>query len=471
MPVANALADRGHKITMLTNHPPHSKHPNIKEIHHGMDDFNEDGMNMFATRKDPSKMGSLFTIALPSMAKKLYKIPEVKALYDNRKEFDLIAMNHMFNEIAYPFLVDMPFIFIQTGGIDYRQSAAMGNVLNPAYAASMTSDVRPPLSIKQRFSNIMGMISWAVFWRHWAVVPSVEDQLRPQFPDMPPLLSLEKNASLSLMNNHFSIDQALPLLPSQIEVGAMHCKPAKPLHEELLSFIEGAGSSGVIYFSLGSVAQGRTMPQEYLDIFVNAFKKINRRVIWKYEEDLPGLSDNVYRSKWLPQQDILAHPNVRVFISHGGGLSTQEAMYHSTPVLAIPIFGDQPKNGARIRNAGMGLDLKWEELTEDLLIQSLEEIISNPKYQNSVTKVSAALKDQPQSPTERAVFWTEYVIRHNGAPQLKSPAVELSWINYLMLDVLLCIQIGLYVLYKLTRFMLKVILNILFSNNDKKKVE
>ena len=47
------------------------------------------------------------------------------------------------------------------------------------------------------------------------------------------------------------------------------------------------------------------MPEEYRQIFVEAFAQLKQRVIWKFESDVPGLSDNVYRSNWLPQQDIL----------------------------------------------------------------------------------------------------------------------------------------------------------------------
>ena len=45
----------------------------------------------------------------------------------------------------------------------------------------------------------------------------------------PPLLEIERNQSLTLMNTHFSITTPVPLLPSQVEVGAMHCRPVKPL--------------------------------------------------------------------------------------------------------------------------------------------------------------------------------------------------------------------------------------------------
>ncbi|KAK8724674.1 hypothetical protein OTU49_011203, partial [Cherax quadricarinatus] len=110
------------------------------------------------------------------------------------------------------------------------------------------------------------------------------------------------------------------------------------------SWITGAGSSGVIYFSLGSVTRSSSMPVQYRDLFIQAFRRLPQRVIWKYEEELEDVPDNVMISKWLPQQDILAHNNVKVFITHGGLLSMQEAIYHATPLLALPLFGDQPKN-------------------------------------------------------------------------------------------------------------------------------
>jgi len=50
-------------------------------------------------------------------------------------------------------------------------------------------------------------------------------------------------------------------------------------------------------------------------------------------------------------------------------------------------------------------------------------------------KLSALSKDEPQSALNRAVWWTEYVIRHNGAKHLRSAALDLAWYQYLLLDV------------------------------------
>ena len=41
------------------------------------------------------------------------------------------------------------------------------------------------------------------------------------------------------------------------------------------------------------------------------------------------------------KQDILGHPNVKLFITHGGLGSFLESLYHATPLLVMPGFVDQ----------------------------------------------------------------------------------------------------------------------------------
>ncbi|XP_053649663.1 UDP-glycosyltransferase UGT5 isoform X3 [Cherax quadricarinatus] len=456
MPLAEALAERGHKIVMLTNHPKSSKHPNIYETTHALDIMKEDKVNMFDRRKTLTGPLSLMKTVLPTLARDLYEVPVVKELYERRKEFDLIVINHMFNEIAYPFLHECTFITLATPGMDPRQSAVLGNVLNPAYVPVFI-DFPKPMSIWHRFLNTLVHIGRVFIWDMWAIVPLIQKQISAQFPELPPLLELERNMSLTLLNTHFSIGMTLPLLPSQVEVGAMHCRPGNPLSQELETWITGAGSSGVIYFSLGSVTRSSSMPVQYRDIFIGAFRRLPQRVIWKYEEDLENVPDNVMISKWLPQQDILAHDNVRVFITHCGLLSMQESIYHATPLLAIPVAADQPKNSIFIKDSGLGEYLVWEELTEDMIVSTLTKIITDPLYKENVLRKSMLLKDQVTPPREAAVFWTEYVIRHRGAPHLRSPAAHLSWAEFLMLDIVFLLLLALFVLYYILRRILSAI--------------
>lgn len=84
------------------------------------------------------------------------------------------------------------------------------------------------------------------------------------------------------------------------------------------------------------------MPAEYLKIFLDVFRSMKQRVLWKFEnESIANLPANVMVKKWMPQSDILAHPNVRVFITHGGLLGTQEGVYHAVPMLGMPFYCDQ----------------------------------------------------------------------------------------------------------------------------------
>jgi glucuronosyltransferase len=88
-------------------------------------------------------------------------------------------------------------------------------------------------------------------------------------------------------------------------------------------------------------------------------------------------------------------------------------------------------------------------------------------------KLSAMIRDQPQMALDRAVFWTEYVIRHNGAPHLRSAATDLYWHQYLLLDVLLVLAIGALlvtmVVYFIVRALYRTIQYLAKKSNKKTK--
>ena len=69
--------------------------------------------------------------------------------------------------------------------------------------------------------------------------------------------------------------------------------------------------------------------------------------------------------------------------------------------------------------------------------------------------MSSHLLDQQQTPKERAVFWVEYVMRHNGAAHLRSAARELNFFQYYCLDVV-AILLGIaFIATLLTLFLAK----------------
>jgi len=74
-----------------------------------------------------------------------------------------------------------------------------------------------------------------------------------------------------------------------------------------------------------------------------------------------------------------AHPNVKVFITHGGLLGAQEAAFHSKTLVGIPVFGDQRLNMRRAQLGGYAVLLDLKNVTKESLLWALNEALYNPK--------------------------------------------------------------------------------------------
>lgn len=72
-------------------------------------------------------------------------------------------------------------------------------------------------------------------------------------------------------------------------------------------------------------------------------------------------------------------------------------------------------------------------------------------------KFSALSKDTPDKSLERAVWWTEYVLRHNGAHHLRSSALELTWYQYILLDVIGLLSVLILLVSYLTYIIAKMV--------------
>jgi glucuronosyltransferase len=100
----------------------------------------------------------------------------------------------------------------------------------------------------------------------------------------------------------------------------------------------------------------------------------------KWESDsMEGQPSNVFISKWLPQDDVLAHSNTKLFISHCGLGGVVEAKYHGVPIIGFPLFGDQPENAANVVNEGWGVQVDMTTMTEKSFKDSILEVLGNPK--------------------------------------------------------------------------------------------
>lgn len=62
-----------------------------------------------------------------------------------------------------------------------------------------------------------------------------------------------------------------------------------------------------MYLSLGTNVLSKDLPQEKKKMFLEAFKELPFKFLWKFEDDsLKNLPSNVKIAKWVPQQDVLS---------------------------------------------------------------------------------------------------------------------------------------------------------------------
>lgn len=68
-----------------------------------------------------------------------------------------------------------------------------------------------------------------------------------------------------------------------------------------------AATQGVVLVSWGSNIKSASIPANIRREMIRGFAKLPHLVIWKWEDEAINelVSDNVYATSWLPQQDIL----------------------------------------------------------------------------------------------------------------------------------------------------------------------
>ncbi|KAK9306718.1 hypothetical protein QLX08_002635 [Tetragonisca angustula] len=293
--------------------------------------------------------------------------------------------------------------------------------------------------------------------------------------DLPDVRQLERNVTLALVNSHYSFHGIRSFAPAVIEVGGLHVQDEEiPLPPKLKNWLDTA-DHGLVYFTLGSLMNIETLPRDTLLGLYASFRKISPiRVLMRIANATklpPGLPDNVVVSSWIPQISVLKHKNTRVFITHGGLMGTQEAVYYGVPTIGIPVFSDQIRNVNIMVHKNIGILLRSEDLGERSMDIALHAILHDPKYRKSARKMSHMFRDRPMNGLDTAIYWTEYVIR-NGPDSLKSPAVDMPWWKLNLIDVFVFLiaffVLVLYFLLVTVKFVLKNLYT-LKDKRDKRK--
>ena len=275
---------------------------------------------------------------------------------------------------------------------------------------------------------------------------------------------LRDAAHISFVTTDHVLSWPRPAMPNVILVGAVTMLPAKKLPESFKRLADSSTKHGLIIVSFGSM--GDYLPSVIVKKMFAALAHFEQTVIFRLGVDtaidVENVPPNVHLFSWIPQNDLLAHSNTKLFITHCGNNGQYEAVYHGIPMIGFPLFGDQTFNAFRIQRRKYGLTLDISNFSVDEFIESVKMVLNNDDFAKNIRRASAILHDSVASPRETIAYWIEHVLK-NGHEHLLSQSMDLVWYQYYSCDVIAFLitvtSAVLYLTYAVLHFFVQRLLN------------
>ncbi|KAK5642053.1 hypothetical protein RI129_008220 [Pyrocoelia pectoralis] len=438
--ILKELAARGHEVTLISPYKQMEQTKNFRTIviENAFEVLERNVVDLFSMSTDNMLSTNLqFDTRFLPYTENTLNSSNVQKLIKSNEKFDIVILERLMNDAFHGFCAHFEAHCIISSPIPTSSwtNIQMGNAGPPSYVPELSSQFSSKMNFFERAYNFLGYLFYTT-WFHAFMVPLHNEVMHKYFTNVPHFYDVYYNVSLMLINTHTAVHPPVPRLPNMIEIGGYHIKSPKPIPKDLKAYLDNA-KEGVILFSMGSNLRSKDLPNDKRRAILNSFSKLKEKILWKWEnESMSDLPGNVKLSKWLPQNDVLAHPNVKLFVTHGGLLSTLEAIYHGIPLVGIPVYGDQYSNMRIAEDYGYGISVPYEYLNEEGLTAALEQGLKNPTFSDVAKRRSKIMHDDQLKPLDKAIFWIEYILRHNGGKHLKSSSLSFNILQYLLLDVI-----------------------------------
>ncbi|XP_044772615.1 UDP-glucuronosyltransferase 3A2-like [Neomonachus schauinslandi] len=334
-------------------------------------------------------------------------------------------------KLGKPFVSILP---TQFGSVDHGLPIPVSYI--PVYRSWLTDH----MDFWGRVKNFLMLFDFSI--KQWQIQSTFDNTIKEHFPEgsRPVLSHLLKKAELWFVNSDFALEFARPLLPNTVYVGGLMARAVKQVPQEFENFIAKFGDSGFVLVALGSMVS-ICQSQEVLREMNSAFAHLSQGVIWKcnpshWPKDVK-LAANVKIVDWLPQNDLLAHPRIRLFVTHGGLNSIMEAIQHGVPMVGIPVLGEQTENLVRVEAKKFGVSIQLKKVKAKTLALKMKEVIEDKRYKSAAVAASIIRHSHPMTPAQRLVGWIDHILQIGGAAHLKPHGLQQPWHEQYLLDVFL----------------------------------
>lgn len=240
-PLMTKLAEIGHDVTVISffpkrNAPPRYTNVDMTGTTSVLTGSLDMDMLINQTRMF-NYLGANFLVPYAEETCKTLASKQIQDFLKSDKKFDLIIVE-LFATNCYLGLlhkIKAPFIFFTSSVMMPWTAENFGNVDNPAYIPTMFMDFAPKMDFFQRVENSVAYVINKIIQQTIFNYPANDIVQQYISADAPPVEETARNASLLLVNSHFTLFGSRPLVPNIIEVGGIHIKERKALPQVRLS--------------------------------------------------------------------------------------------------------------------------------------------------------------------------------------------------------------------------------------------
>lgn len=459
------LLEGGHNVTYISHYTRLKPSARLRHINiFSKDVTGRNHLNLLDVVNNPQRPQQVFKTAVEYSRQALEHEDVKEILLDLREQYDAVIAEWYYNGLLSPLaaLFKCPLIWYSCEDVSWMSLQVIHEQSSPVHSVDlMSTNMAACYNIWSRVYRLWrqmyltARIYYTIAYQESTVFQNIYEPLFPHRGISPTdYESLLYNGSFLFINSHPAIGQNLPLPNNAKYVGGHHIEePVKILPPKLLEMLNNS-TKGVILFSFGTEVSIAELPLKMKWHLMDIFGELEQTVIWKMDEYMEDLPKNVFAVKWMPQKIILNHTNTILFINQGGFTSNLEAAYYGVPTISVPLYGDQFVSADIMAAGGRGLRVEFSEEFPEKLKEAINIIFGNESYKISAKSTSSILQSSLVPPSKELLYWVDLVIRTNGAPHLRSPAVQLSVFERLYLDVLALLAMIFWFLTKVWKVIL-----------------
>lgn len=379
----------------------------------------------------------------------LGKLPEMQHIIDYK--FDLV----IYNEIdpctpAIVRLFNIPkTVLLSSEAIMDKVAWNLGLPTLPSYVPSVEENPNHDrMSFFERMSNVYKFFQSIVV--HYLQDIHVLNLFRKEVSsDFPSIAEIIRNVSLVLVNTDEIFDLPRSYSSKFVYVGMLEAGKDEnvTLPKKQDDYFK-KGKSGSVFVSFGTVTPFRSLPERIQLSILNAIQKLpDYHFVVKTTADDESSAQffstvqNVDLVDWVPQKAVLRHANLKLFVSHGGMNSVLETMYYGVPMVIMPVFTDQFRNGRNVERRGAGKMVLRETVVKETFFDAIHSVLEEKSYSSSVKRISHLMKNKPFTSEERVTKWIDFVLKYETSEHFDLESNNLSIIEHNHLDLFfyLCI--------------------------------